>query len=93
MAFDKSKIGKYSWNSCLVWAVYHWMRYKGYLIVRWAGKQQQMWYLHFMWLPDLDSKPLHFTKKNIRFPWPIFYGYVKEGDWVETKPAKRQQEK
>ncbi len=89
MAFNRSKIGKHSWNNCLTWALWQWWKYGGYFLIRRAGKRQQSWYVHFMWLPNLESKPLHFTSEN-NFPWPIFRGYVKEGDWDETdKKIKR----
>jgi len=71
---------KTSYNNCFVWAIYHWLRYGGYLVIRRANVPFGF-YPHFMWMPELSkqTKILHFVpvRKNIIFPWPVFKGYVK----------------
>lgn len=81
--FKAEKVNKVTWNNCLVWAFWHWFRYGGYLVVRRAGKNRNLWWPHFMWKPVEHSELYHFTPCNrVSFPWPIFKGYVMEGDWV-----------
>lgn len=90
MPFDRSTIGKTSYNNCLTWALWQWIQHGGYLMFRWAGKRQQLWWPHAMWLPSLKDRPLHFTKRNINYPWPLFKGFIKEGDWLENQGTKRK---
>lgn len=68
----------------MVWAVYHWLRYGGYLVLRRAHVPGRF-YPHFLWKPGKRKPMLHFVpvRKGIIFPWPIFKGYVKMGDWKD----------
>ena len=77
---------KTTYNNCMVWAIYHWLRYGGYLVIRRAHVPGR-WYPHFMWNPKGSKDLLHFAPldESRWFPWPIFKGHVKIGDWENVE--------
>ena len=67
-------------SNCLIFALAHWFRDGGYLIVR---RSHWGWFPHFLWSQDLkvfeEFTPLRHAKYRLCPPL-LFTGYVREGE-------------
>ena len=71
---------KYFWCNCFIFAIYMWFTRGGYFVIRRA--HSNIPYPHFMWKPKKSKNIYHFVPKDdFTFPWIVFRGYVRKGDW------------